>query len=57
MQERKQDTRAALTTFLVLTFALSAIFWWLIIDAGSLGAQGGLYVLALMWWLSCGAPA
>jgi membrane protease YdiL (CAAX protease family) len=23
--------------------------WWLIISAGSLGAQGGLYVLALMW--------
>ncbi len=49
MQEREQDTRAALTTFLVLTFALSAIFWWLIIDAGSLGSHGGLYVLALMW--------
>jgi membrane protease YdiL (CAAX protease family) len=49
MHEREQDTRAALTTFLVLTFALSAIFWWLIIDAGSLGAHGGLDVLALMW--------
>ena len=49
MEPRTHDTRAALTTFLVLTFALSAIFWWLIIDAGSLGAHGGLYVLALMW--------
>jgi membrane protease YdiL (CAAX protease family) len=49
METRTHDARAELTTFLVLTFALSAIFWWLIIDAGSLGAHGGLYVLALMW--------
>jgi membrane protease YdiL (CAAX protease family) len=49
METRTDDTHSALTTFLVLTFALSAIFWWLIIDAGSLGARGGLYVLALMW--------
>lgn len=49
MQTRALDTRAELTTFLALTFALSAIFWWLIIEAGSLGAHGGLYVLALMW--------
>ncbi len=43
------DTRAELTTFLALTFGLSAVFWRLIIDAGNLGAQGGMYVLALMW--------
>jgi membrane protease YdiL (CAAX protease family) len=49
METRTHDTRAELTAFLVLTFALSAVFWWLIIDAGSLGAHGGLYVLALMW--------
>src|SRR3982751_3724092 len=42
-------TRAALALFLTLTFALSAVFWWLIIAAGSLGAHGGAYVLALMW--------
>jgi membrane protease YdiL (CAAX protease family) len=42
-------TRAALTLFLALTFALSAVFWGLIITAGSLGAHGGAYVLALMW--------
>lgn len=42
-------TRPALALFLALTFALSAVFWWLIIAAGSLGARGGLYVLALMW--------
>jgi uncharacterized protein len=46
---RARDTRAPLATFLALTFALSAVFWWLIVAAGSLGARGGMYVLALMW--------
>jgi membrane protease YdiL (CAAX protease family) len=36
-------------TFLILTFALSSIFYNLIISAGKLGAGGGLYVLGLMW--------
>ena len=44
-----ERSRAGLTTFLVLTFGLSAIFYALIIAAGSLGAHGGLYVFALMW--------
>jgi len=38
-----------LTTFLLLTLGFSSIFWYLIGAAGSLGAQGGLYVLGLMW--------
>lgn len=38
-----------LPTFLILTFAASAVFWWLIVNAGGLGAHGGLYVFALMW--------
>src|SRR5207245_2472696 len=38
-----------LTTYLCLTFGLSAILWWLIVRAGSLGAHGGAYVFALMW--------
>jgi hypothetical protein len=42
-------TRAPLATFLGLTFALSAVFWRLIIAAGTLNAHGGRYVLALMW--------
>jgi membrane protease YdiL (CAAX protease family) len=42
-------SRAALITFLALTFGLSAIWYSLIIAAGSLGAHGGLYVFALMW--------
>ena len=49
MATRAPDTRPELTTYLVLTFGLSAIFWWLIISAGSLATHGGLYVLALMW--------
>lgn len=48
-EHAQPDTRAPLATFLCLTFGLSAIFWWLIVRAGSLGAHGGLYVLALMW--------
>lgn len=47
--ESSTSTRAPLITFLVLTFGLSAIFYWLIISAGSLGAHGGLFVFALMW--------
>src|SRR5688572_25618638 len=49
MDTRARGPRPELATFLALTFALSALFWWLIVDAGSLGARGGLYVLALMW--------
>ena len=36
-------------TFLILTFALSAVPYYLIITAGSLGAGGGWYPIALMW--------
>jgi membrane protease YdiL (CAAX protease family) len=42
-------SRAALVTFLGLTFVLSAVFWWLIIG------QGRSYVFWLMW--SPGASA
>jgi hypothetical protein len=49
MQTSAHATRAPLATFLGLTFALSAVFWWLIIAAGTLNAHGGRYVLALMW--------
>ena len=49
MDTHRQYTRAELAIFLGLTFALSAVFWRLIVAAGSFGAHGGLYVLALMW--------
>jgi membrane protease YdiL (CAAX protease family) len=38
-----------IATFLILTLAFSSIFYTLIISAGSLGANGGRYVLLLMW--------
>ena len=38
-----------IATFLVLTFAFSGVFYWLIISAGSLKANGGHYVHGLMW--------
>ncbi len=47
--------RAKIRTYLGLTFALSSVFYALIISAGTLDAQGGLYVLGLMW--SPGAAA
>lgn len=43
------ENRKQLLTFLLLTFALSSIFYFLIIKAGHLAAGGGVYVLALMW--------
>jgi membrane protease YdiL (CAAX protease family) len=44
-----QRERARVAVFLLLTFALSSIFYYLIISARTLGAAGGLYVIALMW--------
>jgi membrane protease YdiL (CAAX protease family) len=38
-----------IAVFLALTTALSAVFWGLIISAGSLHNAGGLYVIGLMW--------
>jgi membrane protease YdiL (CAAX protease family) len=49
METRATDTRKETGTFLGLTFGLSAVFWALIINAGSLGVHGGAYVFALMW--------
>ncbi len=43
------DVRKGILTYLVLTFGLSSIFYYLIISAGTLSAGGGLYVLGLMW--------
>jgi len=49
MDTRSNNTRAELGTYLGLTFGVSALFWALIINAGSLGTQGGRYVFLLMW--------
>ena len=42
-------TRRPIITFLVITFALSSIFYFLIIHTGKLGSGFGLYVTGLMW--------
>lgn len=36
-------------TFLILTFALSSVWYYLIISSGSLSTGGGWYPVALMW--------
>lgn len=42
-------TKRPIITFLTLTFALSSIFYFLIIHTGKLGSGFGLYVTGLMW--------
>ena len=43
------EDRKQLATYLVLTFALSSLFYFLILKSGHLGAGSGMYVLGLMW--------
>jgi membrane protease YdiL (CAAX protease family) len=38
-----------IVTFLLITLLFSAIFWALIISAGTIQAGGGLYTMGLMW--------
>ena len=47
--ETRQVSQKKIITFLLLTFALSSLFYGLMIVAGSYRAQGGLYLLGLMW--------
>ena len=49
MNTTKDQSSKAIILFLVLTFALSSIFYYLIINAGTLTQGGGMYVLGLMW--------
>ncbi len=49
MERSRDETRAGILTYLVCTFALSSIYYTLIIRAGHLSAGHGLYVLGLMW--------
>ena len=44
-----RDDHRAVPVYLLLTFALSAVFYFLIIKSGHLGAGAGMYVVALMW--------
>jgi membrane protease YdiL (CAAX protease family) len=49
MTQTNQQTRKEIFYFLAGTFSLSVIFYVLIFNAGSILAQGGLYVFGLMW--------
>ena len=49
MQNQIENNYKPIALFLSITFLLSSIFYFLIIDAGTLAAGGGLYVLGLMW--------
>jgi uncharacterized protein len=42
-------TKKAIATFLGITFALSSVFYLIIISIGKLSAGNGLYVYGLMW--------
>ena len=49
MTQPARNGRTGVLTYLLCTFALSSIFYTLIIRAGHLAAGHGLYVLGLMW--------
>ena len=49
MQNQNGNTFKPLIIFLSITFTLSCIFYYLIIDAGTLNAGNGLYTFGLMW--------
>jgi membrane protease YdiL (CAAX protease family) len=49
MERSLEEVRRGILTYLACTFALSSIFYTLIIRAGHLSAGHGLYVLGLMW--------
>ncbi len=44
-----ENRRKGIITFLIITAALSAIFYYFIISSGTLQAAGGLYIFGLMW--------
>lgn len=49
MNEQAGNNFKCIGIFLSITFALSAIFYFLIIYSGKLGGGGGQYVMGLMW--------
>ena len=48
-QEQSLKVKKAVITYILLTFTLSSIFYFLIISAGSLQAGNGIFGLLLMW--------
>ena len=49
MTQQSNQNRRPIITFLLITFSLSSIFYFLIINTGKLGSGFGMYVTGLMW--------
>ena len=48
-KENYKNLRKSIITFVILTLALSSIFYYFLISSGELFAGNGLYLLGLMW--------
>ncbi|MGZ3766993.1 MAG: CPBP family intramembrane glutamic endopeptidase [Mucilaginibacter sp.] len=55
MERSINQSRKAILLFLLFTFGLSSIFYFLIIHTGKLGSGFGLYVAGIMWCPALGA--
>ncbi|WP_052273159.1 CPBP family intramembrane glutamic endopeptidase [Flavihumibacter solisilvae] len=49
MKYLMRQSRRAISLFLLITFSLSALFYFLIIHTGKLGSGFGIYITGLMW--------
>jgi membrane protease YdiL (CAAX protease family) len=49
MQNPTSRNSQAIFTYLLITFGLSSIFYFLIINSGKLGSGYGMYVVGIMW--------
>jgi uncharacterized protein len=46
---KPNDDKRAVPAYLLITFVLSSVFYFLVIKSGHLGGGGGAYVTGLMW--------
>ena len=46
---KRKSSRRQIITYLLLVFAFSSVFYFLMLKAHSLGGGGGLYALGIMW--------
>jgi uncharacterized protein len=49
MSESSRRTAQKTITYIMITFMLSSVFYYLIISSGSLATMGGIYATGLMW--------
>lgn len=49
MSESSRRTVQKTITYIMITFMLSSVFYYLIISSGSLATMGGIYATGLMW--------